>query len=71
MLRKEESSVSVYQYYEILGSENPIYKTKPQDLFIFAEIPNGDLYGYIEVGYLEVIESAERLYEPLYAKEGE
>ncbi len=61
--------MSVYQYYEILGSENPIYKTKPQDLLVFDEVPNGDLFGYVEVGYLEVIESGERLYEPLYVKE--
>lgn len=57
-----------YQYYEIIGSEKPIYKTKPEGLKTFSEIPSGSFSSYEEVAYLEHIEGERKLYEPLYFK---
>lgn len=59
----------MYEYHEILGSEKPIYRTKPLDLKTISEIPSGEfLIDYEIVGYLEYEENGRKLYEPLYAK---
>ncbi|GIP45150.1 hypothetical protein J45TS6_36090 [Paenibacillus sp. J45TS6] len=60
-----------YQYYEIVGSEKPIYLAKPAGYLTYEEIPNEDLLTYEEIAYLEKIENGVKLYEPLYLKEGE
>lgn len=60
-----------YQYYEIVGSEKPIYATKPYGYLTYDEIPNGDLVDYEEIAYLETVENGVKLYEPLYVREGE
>lgn len=58
----------MHEYHEILGSEKPIYRTKPPGLKTISEIPSGEfLIGYEIVGYLEYEENGKKLYEPLYA----
>lgn len=58
-----------YQYYEIIGSESPIYTEKPEGLLTFAEIPSGEFSSFEEVAYLETTEANQDYYEPLYSKE--
>ncbi|WP_068505886.1 hypothetical protein [Paenibacillus kribbensis] len=60
-----------YQFFEIVGSEKPIYLLKPEGLLLYEEIPGGDLGQYEEIAYLETIRNGIKLYEPLYAREGE
>ena len=48
----------MYEYHEILGSEKPIYRTKPPGLKTISEIPSGEfLIDYEIVGYLEYEEN--------------
>lgn len=58
----------LYQHYEIIGSEKPIYKVKPEGLKTFSEIPSILINQYEEVAYLEHIKGNVKLYEPLYFK---
>ncbi|AOZ94889.1 hypothetical protein [Paenibacillus crassostreae] len=60
-----------YQYFEIVGSEKPIYQVKPEAYLLYEEVPDGDLIEYEEIAYLETIENGTKLYEPLYVREGD
>lgn len=60
-----------YQYYEIVGSEKPIYLAKPEGYLTYEEVLDRDLLDYEEIAYLEKIENGVKLYEPLYLREGE
>jgi len=59
-----------YQYYEIIGSEKPVYKIKPEGLQTFSEIPPGQFSSFEEVAYLKHTEGEEIFFEPLYSKGG-
>lgn len=58
----------MYEYYEILGSEKPIYRTKPEGLKTFSEIASADFIEYEIVAYLEYNDAGKDLYEPLYKR---
>lgn len=60
-----------YQYYEIVGSEKPIYSTKPNGFLTYDEILDEDIVDYEEIAYLETVVNGIKLYEPLYVREGE
>lgn len=66
-----ERGNTMYQFYEIVGSEKPIYVTKPEGYLSYEEVPNGDLVNYEEIAYLEIVENGVKLYEPLYVREDE
>ncbi|AVF28850.1 hypothetical protein [Paenibacillus larvae] len=57
-----------YQYHEIVGSEKPIFETKPAGVLLYDEIPEGDFIHYTEAAYLKITEDEITLYEPLYVK---
>ena len=61
----------MYEYYEIVGSEKPIYTEKPNDLVIYEDIPSGQFGSYEEVAYLETETRGQNYYLPLFEKVGE
>ncbi|MEC0238196.1 hypothetical protein P4H71_28180 [Paenibacillus kribbensis] len=59
-----------YQFFEIVGSEKPIYQSKPEGFLVYEEII-GELMDYEEIAYLEIIQDGVKVYEPLYVREGD
>lgn len=62
--------MALYESYEIMGTEQPIYQEKPADNYLYEEIllmdeKPGD---YQTNGYLQVFVGEKPMFQPLYKK---
>jgi hypothetical protein len=62
----------LYESYEVLGTDKPIFRVKPIEVMTYDEILHLDESpnDYEVYGYVQVTAGAKTLFQPVYKKKG-